>query len=49
MWCEFHNSLTHSIDKCQAKQELVAELKAPESDAFYDPESKPDKGNAKGK
>ena len=27
----------------------MAELKAPESDAFSDPESEPDKGNGKGK
>ena len=48
-WCEFHNSPTHSTNECRAKQSLVAELKEPESDAFYDPELEPDKGNDKGK
>ena len=48
-WCEFHNSPTHSTNKCRAKQSLVAELKASESDAFSDPELEPDKGNDKGK
>ena len=48
-WCEFDNSPTHNTNKCRAKQSLVAELKAPKSDAFFDPESKPDKGNDKGK
>ena len=48
-WCEFHNSPTHSTNECRAKQSLVAELKAPESDAFYDLEPKPNKGNDKGK
>ena len=28
---------------------MVAELKAPESDAFFDPEPEPDKGKDKGK
>ena len=35
--------------KCQAKQSLVAELKVSESDACSYSESKPDKGNDKGK
>ena len=48
-WCEFHNNPTHSTNECQTKQSLVAELKALELDAFYDPESEPDKGNDKGK
>ena len=48
-WCEFHNSPTHSTNECWAKQSLVAELKAPESDAFSNPESEPNKGNDKGK
>ena len=48
-WCEFHNSPTHSTNDCRAKQSLVAELKAPESDACFDPEPEPDKGDDKGK
>ena len=32
-WCEFHNSPTHNINECQAKQSSMAELKAPKSDA----------------
>ena len=48
-WCEFHNNPTHSTNKCRTKQSLVAELKAPESDAFFDPELELDKANDKGK
>ena len=48
-WCEFHNSPTHSTNECQTKQSLVAELKAPESDTFSNPESEPDKGKEKWK
>ena len=48
-WCEFHNSPTHSTKECWAKQSLVAELKAPESDTCSDPEPEPDKGDDKGK
>lgn len=32
-WREFHKSSTHDISECRAKQSLVAELKAYESDA----------------
>ena len=46
---EFHNSPTHSTNECRAKQSLVVELKAPELDAFFDPESEPYKDNDKGK
>jgi hypothetical protein len=47
-WCEFHKSSTHNTSESRAKQSLVAELKASESDACSDSESEPDKGNDKG-
>ena len=48
-WCDFHKISTHNISECWAKQSLVAELKVSESDAGFDSESEPDKGNNKGK
>ena len=40
---------THNTSEYRAKQLLVVELKASESDVGPDSESKPDKGIAKGK
>ena len=48
-WCEFHKSSTQNTCECQAKQSLVAKLKVSELDASSNSESKPDKGNDKGK
>ena len=48
-WCEFHKSPTQNTSECQAKQSLVAEIKASESDVYSDIESEPEKGNDRGK
>ena len=48
-WCEFHKSPIHNTSDYQTKKSLVAKLKASESDACSDPESKLDKRNDKGK
>ena len=48
-WREFHKSSTHNTSECRAKQSLVSELKASESDACSNSESEPDKGNDRGK
>jgi hypothetical protein len=48
-WCEFQKSSTHNTSECRAKQSLVADLKASESDACSESESDPNKGNDRGK
>ena len=48
-WCEFHKSSTHNKSEYRAEQSLVAEMRSSESDACFDFESEPDKGNDKGK
>ena len=47
--CEFHKGSTHNTSECRVKQSLVDEMKASESDACSESESKPDKGSEKGK
>ena len=48
MWCEFHNSPTHNTSECWVNQPLVVKLKAPKSDACFDPKPEPEKGDEKG-
>ena len=48
-WYEFHKSPTHNTSECRAKQSLVAEIKASESDAYFDVELELEKGNDKEK
>ena len=48
-WCEFHKSSTQNTSECRAKQSLVAEMRASESDACSESKSEPNKVNDKGK
>ena len=48
-WYEFHKSPTNNTSECRAKSSLVAEIKDSESDAYYDIELEPKKGNDRGK
>jgi hypothetical protein len=47
-WCEFHKISTHDTSECRAKQSLVVELKAFESDACSSSKSETSKGNERG-
>jgi hypothetical protein len=48
-WCELHKISTHNTSECRAKQSLVAEMRASESDACSDAKSEPENGNDRGK
>jgi hypothetical protein len=43
-WCNFHKIPWHNTVDCRSKQSLVDEVKASESDAGYEFESKPERG-----
>jgi len=47
--CELHKSHTHNTNVSRAKQSPVLKLKALESNACFDYEPEPNKGNDKGK
>jgi hypothetical protein len=48
-WCEFHKISSHNKSECRAKQSLVAEMRASQSDACSDTESEHEKGIERGK
>jgi hypothetical protein len=43
-WCEYHRIPWHNTEECHSKKSLVVELKASESEAYYDSESNPEGG-----
>ena len=48
-WGEFHKIPTHNTSECQPRKSLVTEIKDFGPDACSDTESKPKKGNDRGK
>jgi hypothetical protein len=48
-WYEFHKSSTHNTSQFQAKQSLVAKMRAFESDVCSNTKSEPEKGDDRGK
>jgi hypothetical protein len=44
-WCEYHKIHWHNTEECCSKQSLVVELKASESEAYFESKSNPKGGN----